>query len=285
MYLRAHLPYYIKLIRLDKPIGILLLLWPTWWALWLASRGSPDLNLFCIFTAGTFLMRSCGCVLNDIADRHLDGHVERTKDRPLAAGLVSVREALAVALIFSSLALLLVLTCNLLTICLAFIGALLAVLYPFLKRVTHLPQLGLGVAFSWGVPMAFAAVVGHLDWRAWFLFAAALFWPVIYDTMYAMVDREDDLKVGIKSTAILFGQWDRAIIGLLQYVFIVMLIYTGQIFHLHAGYYYCLAIAAFFFLYQQWLIKDRERADCFAAFQNNNAVGLAIFIGILWGLG
>lgn len=230
-------------------------------------------------------MRSAGCAMNDIADRHIDGHVERTRHRPLARGVMSVREALIVVMVLAALAFSLVLFCNRLTRLLAIAGALLTVTYPYLKRFTHLPQMGLGVAFAWGVPMAFAAVTGNVDARAWFLFAAVLVWPVIYDTMYAMVDREDDIKIGVKSTAILFGERDRLVIASLQMLFIAMLAYVGDLFHLQSAFYYCLLLAATLFLYQQWLIRDSEPAACFDAFLNNGSVGLAVFLGILWGIG
>ncbi len=274
---------YIRLLRLDKPIGILLLLWPTMWALWLANHGMPSLRLLFVFVLGTVLMRSCGCVLNDIADRKVDGFVERTKSRPLAQGEISVFSACVVAGVLAFISFLLVLLCNALTIGLAVVGAVLALGYPYLKRVTHLPQLGLGVAFAWGIPMAFAASTGFVSEEAWFLFLTAAIWPVIYDTMYAMVDREDDVRLGVKSTAILFGRDDRLMIGLLQCVFIVMLSVVGKIFQLDVAYQYCLLSAIILFLYQQILIKDRERSNCFAAFLNNQYVGMAVFIGILWG--
>jgi 4-hydroxybenzoate polyprenyltransferase len=280
MQLRTRLTHYACLIRLHKPIGILLLLWPTLWALWLASDGWPDTKILFVFVAGTILMRSAGCILNDLADRHVDGHVQRTKQRPLVDGTVTTTEAFCLAGVLSLAAFLFVLLCNMLTIMLAVIGASIIILYPFLKRVTHLPQLGLGVAFSWGVPMAFAAVTGEVGLFGWFLFLTCIIWPVIYDTMYAMVDRDDDLQIGIKSTAILFGLMDRIIIGLLQTLFIVMLVIVGIMFHVEEIFYVCVAIAAGLFVYQQWLIKDRDRDKCFKAFLNNNWVGLVIFIGV-----
>lgn len=280
MLIRERLPQYFFLMRLDKPIGILLLLWPTLWALWLASAGQPNNDILFIFVAGVFLMRSVGCVLNDIADRHIDGHVERTKLRPMASGKVTVTEALVLAAVLLSLAFFLVLVCNLLTIQLAFAGAAFTAFYPLMKRFTHLPQLGLGVAFSWGIPMAFAAVTGGVTLSTWFLFFTALVWPIIYDTMYAMVDRSDDVKIGVKSTAILFDTMDRLVIGLLQLLFVVMLVIVGLMFRLYAIYYLCLVFVTLLFIYQQWLIKDRSPNKCFHAFLNNNVVGLVIFIGI-----
>lgn len=272
--------HYISLMRLNKPIGILLLLWPTLWALWLASGGKPDSRILIIFILGVILMRSAGCIMNDIADRHIDGFVQRTRARPLATKAISVKQALILAAALACMAFLLVLQCNALTIALSFVGAGLAVLYPFLKRVTHLPQVGLGVAFAWGVPMAFAAEVGNVDGATWLLFLTAMVWPVIYDTMYAMADREDDVKIGVKSTAILFGNNDIVLLGLLQMIFIMLLMLTGYIFHLHALYYVSLLFVAGLFCYQQWLIKNRQAANCFKAFLNNNWVGTIIFAGI-----
>jgi 4-hydroxybenzoate polyprenyltransferase len=267
-------------MRWDRPIGFLLLLWPTLWALWLASEGKPDPKIFFIFVAGVILMRSAGCVLNDIADRHFDAHVERTRERPLATGSVSLIEALLLASLLCLLAFLLVLQCNALTIALAFIGAGLAAVYPLMKRFTHLPQLGLGVAFSWGVPMAFAAETGSLSLISWFLFLTAVVWPVIYDTMYAMVDRNDDIKIGIKSTAVLLNTMDRLVIGLLQLLFLVMFVIVGLMFGLNLIFYLSLVAASFLFVYQQWLIKARDPKRCLQAFINNNIVGFVIFVGI-----
>lgn len=271
---------YVRLIRLDKPVGILLLLWPTLWALWLASLGYPRLDLLLIFTSGVFLMRSAGCALNDIADRHFDAHVTRTRHRPLANNEMTVYQALAVALILSLSAFLLVLSCNSLTIKLAIIGALLAVGYPFLKRFFPLPQLGLGAAFAWGIPMAFAAVTGWMQPAVWLVFSAGVIWPLMYDTLYAMTDREDDLKIGIQSSAILFGEKDKTLIGLLQAVFVSQLILIGWVFHLHGIYYLALGCVSILFFYQQQLIKNRDPQQCFRAFLNNQWVGLIIFIGI-----
>lgn len=273
--------HYIYLMRLNKPIGILLLLWPALWALWLASDGQPNISILFIFILGVVLMRSSGCILNDFADRRVDGYVQRTSERPLATGVISIKQALTLAAILSFSAFLLVLQCNALTICLAFAGAGLTLFYPFMKRFTHLPQMGLGVAFSWSIPMAFAAELGKVSSSAWFLFFNAIFWPVIYDTMYAMVDREDDIKIGVKSTAILFGVNDKWIIGLLQMIFVILLIMTGYIFQLHSLYYTSLAGVTGLFIYQQWLIRNRDGQLCFKAFLNNNWVGLVIFAGIV----
>jgi len=280
MQLRARLPHYAYLMRLNKPIGILLLLWPTLWALWLATNGRPDTKILFVFVAGVLLMRSAGCVVNDIADRHFDGHVKRTHRRPLVVGTVSVKEALILTGLLSATAFMLICLCNPLTIWLALIGAAWVVIYPLMKRFTHLPQVGLGIAFSWGVPMAFAAVTDTIGISAWFVFLTAIVWPVIYDTMYAMVDREDDAHIGLKSTAILFGLMDRIIIGLLQVLFLLMLVIVGIMFRVDAIYYVCVALSGMLFIFQQWLIKDRDRDKCFAAFINNNWVGLIIFIGI-----
>jgi 4-hydroxybenzoate polyprenyltransferase len=281
MLLRNKLPQYIYLMRLNKPIGILLLLWPALWALWLASSGFPDKKILFIFIAGVILMRSAGCIFNDFADRKFDLHVSRTRERPLASGKVKPYEALLLAGFIALLAFLLVLYCNQLTISLACIGALLTMIYPFLKRMTHLPQLGLGAAFAFSIPMAFAAVTEHISFEAWWLFAAALIWPVIYDTMYAMVDRFDDMKIGVKSTAILFAQKDKWMIAILQILFLIMMIITGKLFQLNWIYYCSLFGAGLLFLYQQFLIKDRDPQACFKAFLNNNWVGLLIFCGIV----
>jgi len=281
MLTRVRIPHYIALMRLDKPIGTLLLLWPTLWALWLSSAGSPNPKIVFIFVTGVFLMRSSGCIMNDLADRHLDGCVLRTKNRPLATGKVTPFEAVSLAALLSGIAFLLVLFCNTKVIHLAFIGLGLAIMYPFLKRITHLPQFGLGAAFSWGIPMAFAAQNGEVTFSAWFLFFTAMIWPIIYDTMYAMVDREDDVKIGIKSTAILFNEMDRLLIGLLQALFVTLLIIIGLMFQLRHAYYYSLVLVSCLFIYQQWLIKRRHPKDCFKAFLNNNWVGFFIFLGIL----
>lgn len=281
MLIPERLQQYAYLMRLNKPIGILLLLWPTLWALWLASNGAPDKTIVLVFVAGVILMRSAGCVINDFADRYFDGHVQRTRQRPLVTGKVSGKEALLLAAVLSLAAFLLVLRCNRLTIELAFVGLGLAVLYPSLKRYTHLPQLGLGAAFAWGVPMAFAAETGAIPLGGWFLFLTCVLWPVIYDTLYAMVDRVDDRKIGIKSTAILFGTMDRLIIALLQLLFVIMLVIIGLMFRLHQIYFFSLILVVMLFAYQQWLIKVDNTERYFSAFLNNNWVGLVIFVGIL----
>ncbi|MBX9609511.1 MAG: 4-hydroxybenzoate octaprenyltransferase [Gammaproteobacteria bacterium] len=277
---RQRLVLYARLARLHRPIGILLLLWPMLWALWMAAGGVPKLDVLAIFVLGTVLMRSAGCVINDYADRNFDGHVERTRTRPLATGAVSEREALTVFVVLLALAALLVLATNTLTVMMSFGGALLAITYPFAKRYTHLPQVHLGAAFGWAVPMAYTAQSGDVTPMTWLLFSTAVLWAVIYDTEYAMVDREDDLKLGIRSTAILFAESDRAIIGGLQLLMLSNLVVIGQRAVLTWPYYAGLAVAAALFVYQQFLIRDRSRAGCFAAFMNNNWVGGVIFAGL-----
>jgi 4-hydroxybenzoate polyprenyltransferase len=272
---------YLYLMRLNKPIGIFLLLWPTLWALWLASNGHPAPKIVTIFVLGVIVMRSAGCVINDFADRHVDKFVRRTQSRPLTAGKISARAALILFAILMLCAFLLALFLNRFTLYLAIIGAMLTVVYPFLKRITHLPQLGLGAAFAWGVPMAFAAQNNAIAYRDGCVFLAALIWPVIYDTLYAMVDRVDDLQVGIKSSAILFGNKDRMMIAILQIVFLSLLTMVGYFFALRWYYFAALFVVALLFFYQQCLIRQREPVACFKAFLNNNWVGLIIFIGIL----
>lgn len=279
---------YLQLIRFDRPIGTLLLLWPTLWALWLAADGAPPVKLLVIFSVGTLLMRSAGCAMNDLADRNLDGSVARTRGRPLVTGTVSPNEALLVCATLGLLAFVLVLFTNTLTILLSFAGAGLAACYPFLKRYTHLPQLVLGAAFSWGIPMAFAAVTNALPPSLWLLFVANLLWTVAYDTVYAMVDREDDLKVGIKSTAILFGELDRHIVAALQALTLLAMILLGRRFELGWVFFLSVAVAAGLFLYQLALIRQRKPEQCFKAFLNNNWVGAAVFAGIaldIWSRG
>ena len=272
---------YARLMRLDKPIGILLLLWPTLWALWIAADGRPDAWTVTVFVAGVVLMRSAGCVINDYADRHIDKHVKRTCQRPLTSGQVSEREALGLFVALTAIAFLLVLTLNGLTILLALAGAALAALYPFTKRYTHLPQVVLGVSFAWAIPMAFAAETGRMDPRLWWLFVATVTWAVVYDTIYAMVDRDDDLRIGVKSTAILFGRHDRLVIGLLQVLMLLLLYTAGQAFGLGAWYQASLALVAGQMLWHQWLIREREREACFRAFLLNHWIGLTVFAGIL----
>lgn len=272
---------YARLIRLDKPIGIFLLLWPTLWALWIAARDVPQLYVLAVFVAGVFLMRSAGCAINDYADRDIDGHVERTRNRPLAAGLIKPKEALLVFGILALIAFTLVMTLNGLTRLLSIGGILLAASYPFMKRIHFLPQVHLGIAFAWAVPMAYSAQTGVLPTSTgWLLFFAAVLWTTAYDTMYAMADREDDLKIGVKSTAILFGDADKIIVAFLQAMVLFTLYLVGSAEQLGTPYFTSLAAAAIFALYQQFLIRNREPADCFRAFLNNNYFGMTIFVGI-----
>lgn len=271
---------FVQLMRLDRPIGTYLLLWPTLWALWIAAAGLPNLRVLFIFVAGVVMMRAAGCVINDYADRHIDGHVRRTRERPLATGRVTEQEALGLFAILVGVSALLVLLTNWLTIGLSFVGVALAVAYPFCKRFTFYPQLVLGAAFSWAIPMAFAAEINSLPEALWLLYLANLLWTVAYDTQYAMCDREDDLKIGVKSTAILFGDADRAIIGLLQALTIVCLLLVGTRFEL--GMYYNLGLLAMLasFGWQHWLIRDREPAACLTAFLSNHWSGMLVFIGL-----
>ena len=272
---------YWRLMRFDKPIGILLLLWPTWWALLLAGSGRPSLKNILIFSTGVVLMRAAGCVMNDIADRKFDPHVERTRLRPLASGELRLGQALGAFLVLMTLAFLLVLQTNGLTIKLAFVGAALAASYPFFKRVTHLPQIVLGIAFGWGIPMAFAAETSAIPWQAWCLLAINTVWSVIYDTLYAMVDRDDDLAVGVKSTAILFGEYDIRIVAILMAVMLGLLVFMGLALELTWPWYLGLLLAAAFFCRQLFRVRGRDRDACFQAFLNNNWVGLVIFLGLL----
>jgi 4-hydroxybenzoate polyprenyltransferase len=270
----------LQLIRFDRPIGTLLLLWPTLWALWIAAGGLPDLNLLVIFAAGTFLTRSAGCIVNDLADRHLDGGVTRTRERPLVTGTVTPGEARALFVTLMGLAFILVLFTNRLTVMLSVIAVLLASAYPFMKRYTHLPQLVLGAAFSWGIPMAFAAQAAALPAALWLVYLGNLLWTVAYDTAYAMADREDDLVVGIKSSAILFGPYDRLVIGLLQAASLLCLHLAGRAFGLGAFFDLALVAAAGLFAYQHFLIRERQPDRCLRAFLHNNWVGMVIFTGI-----
>jgi len=280
--LERRLEEYALLARLNKPIGIWLLLWPTLWALWVAGGGHPTPRLLIIFVAGVVVMRSAGCVINNFADRNIDPHVRRTRDRPLAARRVSPAEALVLFALLILSALFLVTRLDPLTVRLAFIGAALTVSYPFVKRVFPMPQLYLGISFGgWSVPMAFAAQTGELPRVAWVLYIAAVIWAALYDTLYAMVDREDDLKIGVKSSAILFADMDRLLIGVMQAMMLFALVLAGRNMEFGRWYYGGLAISAVLFLYQQWLIRNREPAGCLRAFVNNQYVGMAIFIGIL----
>lgn len=277
-------PHYLKLMRLHRPIGIFLLLWPTLWALWLAQKSSPTFKIFMIFFCGVIVMRSLGCIINDFADRHFDAQVARTQDRPLAKGIVSVKEALMLALILALIAFALVLQCNFNTVLLACIAATFTVGYPFLKRFTHLPQLGLGIVFNWGIPMAFAAENTSLDIRVWLLFSASLIWTFCYDTLYAISDRTDDIKIGVKSSAILLKDNESFVIAFLQGSFIVLMGLIGYLYQLHPAYYVVLPLVALLFAYQHWLIRERSPKYCIEAFNNNNWVGLTLFAGILMGL-
>lgn len=277
----ANIKDYLQLTRMDKPIGTLLLLWPTLWALWIAAEGVPKLDVLLVFTLGVIFMRSAGCVINDFADRRVDGHVKRTENRPLAAGRISSRAALLFFLLLTLLAFLLVLTMNTLTIMLSFVAVALAACYPFMKRYTHLPQVVLGMAFGWAIPMGFAAQLDFVPSYAWLLFLANILWTVAYDTLYAMVDRDDDLKIGIKSTAILFAEKDKLIVGLLQLATLLCLGILGWWLALPSVYFAGLTIVAGLFVYQQRLIVNRDRESCFKAFLHNNYVGMVIFISLL----
>jgi len=279
--IKDRLYHYGLLMRMDKPIGTLLLLWPTLWALWIAGQGHPDPRIVVLFILGVFFMRSAGCVINDFADRDIDPYVKRTMNRPLAAKTVTPREALLLFVVLCMAALGLVLTMNELTILLAFPGAVLAATYPFMKRYTYLPQVHLGLAFGWAVPMAFAAQSGGVPVVAWLMPVAVVLWAVAYDTMYAMVDREDDLYVGVKSTAILLGELDRPMIAVLHASLILVLGIVGQQSGMSLWFYGGLAVAALLVIYQLFLIRNREPERCFRAFLNNNWVGAAIFAGIV----
>nr|WP_257469608.1 4-hydroxybenzoate octaprenyltransferase [Pantoea allii] len=272
---------YSRLMRIDKPIGALLLLWPTLWALWLAKMTIPPLPTLAVFVAGVFVMRAAGCVINDYADRKVDGHVERTRNRPLASGAVTAKEAKMLFVVLGLIAFALVLSMNLMTIMLSVVGLALAWVYPFMKRYTHLPQVVLGAAFGWAIPMAWAAVSESLPLVCWLVFLANICWTVAYDTQYAMVDREDDLKIGVKSTAILFGRYDKLIIGLLQLSTLVLMALVGTMLDLNGAFYWTLLLAGGLFVYQQKLIAQRDRQACFRAFLNNNYVGLVLFLGVL----
>jgi 4-hydroxybenzoate polyprenyltransferase len=272
---------YWLLARFDKPIGILILLWPALWALWIASHGKPDPLVLTVFCLGVILMRAAGCVINDYADREFDPHVARTKQRPIAAGKVTPKEALIFFLILISCAFGLVLLLNTYTILLSFVGAFLAASYPFMKRYTQLPQAYLGMAFGWAVPMAFAAQTNSIPLVAWLMYLAVLLWALVYDTMYAMVDKDDDLKIGVKSTAILFGAYDRHIMAVLQLIILSLLVTIGIMQHNGLPYYSGVLVAAGLSVYQQILIVHRDKALCFKAFLNNNWFGLAVWLGLV----
>jgi 4-hydroxybenzoate polyprenyltransferase len=271
---------YARLMRLDRPIGIWLLLWPTLWALWIGGRGKPNPHIFIVFVVGTVLMRSAGCAINDYADRSLDPHVARTKDRPLAAGRISTLEALTLFAVLSMTALMLALQLNRSTLLLAVVGGFLAISYPFIKRFLSVPQMYLGLTFGWGIPMAFEAQLEQVPRVAWLLLLANVLWVTVYDTIYAMVDRDDDIRIGVRSTAILFGDSDRHIIAVLQLMTLLSLYLVGRMVHLRYWYDAGLWVGALFFIYQLWLIRARDRDACFRAFLNNNYFGMAVFIGM-----
>ncbi|MDC1318369.1 4-hydroxybenzoate octaprenyltransferase [Candidatus Thioglobus sp.] len=271
---------YIRLMRLDKPIGSLLLLWPTYWALFLSADGWPDLDILFIFTLGVFIMRTAGCVINDFADRKIDKHIVRTQQRPLATGEISSNSALVLFGLLLLIAFGLVLQTNILTIKLSLIAVLLATLYPFTKRWTNLPQLVLGAAFGMSVPMAFSAQTGVVPLTAWLVFIATLVWTLIYDTFYAMADRDEDLKIGVKSTAILFAKYDQIIITLLQILLIIVFVLIGNVFDLGLIYDFSLVIISFFMIYHQFLLKKRQKEEYFKAFLNNNFIGMTAFLGV-----
>lgn len=276
---------YWLLARFDRPIGTLILLWPALWALWVASAGKPDITVLIVICLGVVLMRAAGCVINDYADREFDPHVARTQQRPIAAGRVTPKEALIVFVLLCLAAFALVWLLNIYTVLLSFVAAFLAASYPFMKRYTQLPQAYLGIAFGWAVPMAFSAQLNSIPAVAWVMYLAVVLWALVYDTMYAMVDKEDDLKIGIKSTAILFGDYDRAIMAILQMIILMLLVAVGQLQQLSWLYYSSVLIAAGFFAYQQKLIFHRDKEKCFKAFLNNNWFGLVIFVGLLFDYG
>ena len=278
--IKDRLTQYWLLSRFDKPIGILILLWPALWALWVASRGKPDYYVLLVICLGVILMRAAGCVINDYADRDFDPHVERTKQRPIAAGRVSPKEALGLFVVLCLIAFGLVLTLNAFTIALSFVAAFLAGSYPFMKRYTHLPQAYLGIAFGWAVPMSFSAQLNQIPTVAWVMYLAVVLWALVYDTMYAMVDKDDDLKIGVKSTAILFGAYDRHIMAVLQVIIIGLLVVVGLMQALTWLYYAGVIVATALCVYQQKLIFHREKALCFKAFLNSNYFGMSVFIGL-----
>jgi len=271
---------WLRLMRLDRPIGIYLLLWPTLWALWFAASGLPSIKNLVIFLTGLIVMRAAGCVINDYADRHVDGLVERTKTRPIPAGEIRPHHALLLFFCLITIALILVLMTNLMTIIMSVGGLAITLLYPFMKRFTNLPQLGLGVAWAWAVPMAFAAETEKLPPESWLIFFAIVTWTIAFDTYYAMVDRDDDLKIGIKSTAVLFGRYDHLAIILLQISTLLLLTFAGSIFQRSWIYFLALAIAGTFFINQYLTTRDKNRQACFAAFLNNHRVGMVIFLGV-----
>lgn len=280
-YFKDRLVQYARLVRADSPIGSLLLMWPMLWTLWIVSAGHPSLLVLVVFVTGTFLMRSAGCAINDYADRHIDGAVDRSKDRPIVSGQVSPKEALMVAAALAVLSFLLVLTMNRLTIAMSFVGVVLAAVYPFSKRITYWPQLVLGLAFGWAVPMVDAAQTGAVSGIGWTIYLAAILWALAYDTIYAMVDRDDDLKLGVKSTAIRFGRFDVLAVAITLLMVLMLLVSTGLYLSL-SGIYFCgIGVGALVVARQLWLIKNRDRDDCFKAFMLSNFMGLSVFIGLV----
>jgi 4-hydroxybenzoate polyprenyltransferase len=280
MTLAERIDAYEKLIRLDKPIGTLLLLWPTLWALWLSSRGHPDWSVVLIFVVGTVLMRSAGCAINDYADRDFDGKVERTRERPLASGQIRPIEALMVALVLILVSFALVVQLNKLTIQLSIVAVIIAAIYPFTKRFFAVPQAVLGLAFGFGIPMAFAAHTNHVPWQAWMLLLANVFWALAYDTEYALVDREDDLKVGIRTSALTFGRFDVFAIMMCHGLFLLTMLWVGRLFRLGWHFDVGIGVAAVLVAFQYGMVRDRKPGDCFRAFKQNNWVGAVIFAGI-----
>jgi len=278
----SRLQPYWQLTRMDRPIGILLLLWPTLTALWIAAGGVPDVHILLIFIAGVVLMRAAGCAINDFADRHIDGQIWRTENRPLATGALTAKQAVMTFVILAFVAFLLVLFLNPFTIALSLVAVMLAAIYPFMKRFTYLPQLVLGMAFGWAIPMAFAAQTNSLPAIVWWLFVANIIWTTLYDTFYAMADREDDLQAGVKSTAILFGKNDLRIQAMLQLGFLLNMVLIGLQLQLGRVFYLGLVIAAMLFVYQLRLSRQRERHACLQAFLNNNWVGAVVFFSIVW---
>ena len=279
--IKKQLPWYLRLIRFEKPIGSYLLLWPTLWALAIAAEGGPDGWLIFVFISGVFLMRSAGCAMNDIADRDIDLHVARTEERPLTSGKITVKEAVIVFLVLVLLAFLLVLSLNTFTIMMSIVGVVLTISYPFMKRFHYLPQVHLGASFGWAVPMAFAAVNETIPRQGWLLYVAAILWSVIYDTFYAMADREDDLKIGVKSTAILFGDYDLHIIGILQALLLTTLWLVGQDLEFHDIYFLSVFIAGGLMLYHQGMAGNRDAGRCFWVFQHNHWIGAVVFFGVM----
>ncbi|MEE8379633.1 MAG: 4-hydroxybenzoate octaprenyltransferase [Gammaproteobacteria bacterium] len=280
-YVKEKAYFYALLMRMNRPIGVYLLLWPTVWALWIAGEGNPDPGVTLVFVLGVVLMRSAGCVINDYADRDFDPHVSRTRNRPIAAGHVKPKEALMLFVMLCLVAFTLVLTMNWLTVGLSVGGVVLAAIYPFMKRYTYLPQVFLGLAFGWAIPMAFAAQTGEVPVIAWLLLTATVLWATAYDSMYAMVDVEDDLKIGVKSTAILFGEADKIIIGSMQVMFLITMVIVGNRLELGQYYFGSLLVAALLVVYQQFLIRNRDPEGCFKAFLNNHWFGAVIFVGLV----